>query len=132
MMDSKVQSQNALAWHARRLVGAARYSWQGIAAAWRGEAAFRLEMAMLAVALPLAAWLPVEPASRGLMMFSALMIPAVELMNSGLEALVDRVGTERHELSGRAKDMGSAAVLFACLGAVAAWACALWPLARLQ
>jgi diacylglycerol kinase (ATP) len=128
-MDGHEQNENALAFHAKRLVGAARYSWQGIVAAWRGEAAFRLEMVMLAIALPLASWLPVDTAGRALLMMSALMIPAVELMNSGLEALVDRVGTERHELSGRAKDMGSAAVLFACLAAAAAWICVLWPLA---
>lgn len=128
-MVGQKQNESALAFHAKRLVGASRYSWQGIVAAWNGEAAFRLEMAMLAMALPLAAWLPVEPGSRALLMMSALMIPAVELMNSGLEALVDRVGAERHELSGRAKDMGSAAVLFACFAAASAWICVLWPLA---
>lgn len=87
------------------------YSYHGLCAALKHEAAFRQE-AFLAVVMVLAAfWLDVSRTDRVILIAVTVMVLIVELLNSSLEAVVDRVGTEHHELSGRAKDMGSAAVL---------------------
>ena len=96
-----------------RILKAARYSWQGICAAYRWEAAFRQEFWAAVVMIPLAFWLDVSSVERILLIASVLLVLVVELLNSAIEALVDRVGTDYHELSGRAKDMGSAAVFIA-------------------
>ncbi|MFM1989589.1 MAG: hypothetical protein RJA99_2546 [Pseudomonadota bacterium] len=112
-----------------RLLGATRYSIGGLRAAWRHEAAFRQELAACAVLVPIALWLPVAPLAKLALVASLLLVLIVELLNSALEAVVDRIGVERHELSGRAKDLGSAAVLFALLLVAATWGTVLWPLA---
>lgn len=108
-----------------RLINAFGYSCAGLAAAWRGEAAFRQEMALLAVAVPLGLFLGKTGVDRALLVGSVLLVPVVELLNSAIEAIVDKASPERHELAKRAKDMGSAAVLFALIAAAAVWVCVL-------
>lgn len=122
--DSPFKSRGGL----RRLVGAVRYSVSGLREAWRNEAAFRQEAAACAVLVPLAIWLPVTPLERLLLIGSLGLVLLVELLNSAIEAAVDRVGVERHALSGRAKDLGSAAVMLSLLLAAGTWATVLWPL----
>lgn len=109
-----------------RIIKAAGYSWQGLRAAWRNEAAFRQEGVMTIVAIAIACWLDVDPVTRLLLIGSVVLVMIVEIINSAIEALVDRVGTEYHELSGRAKDMGSAAVLIALIFAAVTWGTLLW------
>lgn len=105
----------------RRLVWAARFSLRGLAAAWRHESAFRQECAVALIALPLALWLGGTAVERALLAGSVGFVLIVELLNSGIEAVVDRIGADEHPLSGRAKDMGSAAVLLAIVVAVMIW-----------
>lgn len=109
-----------------RIVRATVCSWQGFKAAWRHEAAFRQE-ALLAIALiPLGLWLGQGGVERALLAGSVLLVPIAELINSAIETVVDRIGMERHELSGRAKDMGSAVVFLACSLTVMTWCCVLF------
>lgn len=110
-----------------RIVKAAGYSWKGIRAAWKNEAAFRQEGIVAIAAIALACWLDVDPITRVLLIGSVILVMIVEIMNSAIEAVVDRIGPEFHELSGRAKDMGSAAVLLAILLALVTWGTLLWP-----
>ena len=105
-----------------RLIHATRYSWLGLKAAWRCEAAFRQEMVGFLVLAPLALWLPVSGLEKLLLIGSVVALIIVELLNSAVEAVVDRIGDEFHPLSGQAKDMGSAAVLLTLLMAAATWA----------
>ncbi|NLZ18042.1 MAG: diacylglycerol kinase [Desulfobulbaceae bacterium] len=122
-MNDKRQNGQGLA----RIVRATRCSWAGLLAAWENEAAFRQEAIMVIVLLPLALWLGENGVERALLGGSLLLVLIVELLNSSIEAAVDRIGPERHELSGRAKDLGSAAVGCA-IGVVAfVWLCVLWP-----
>ncbi len=111
----------------RRIFQAARYSWAGLRAAFRHEAAFRQELAlgipMIAAALLLA---PSRWAALA-MIASIVLVWVVELLNSAIEALADALSLERHPLLGRAKDLGSAAVLLCMLLAGGTWAVALWP-----
>ncbi|HID46206.1 MAG TPA: diacylglycerol kinase [Chromatiaceae bacterium] len=104
-----------------RLVKAFDYSMQGFAAAFRNEAAFRQEVAASLLLVPLGLWLGQTGMEQALLLGSWILVPIVELLNSALEAVVDRVGAERHELSGRAKDIGSAAVLLSILVAALVW-----------
>jgi diacylglycerol kinase (ATP) len=104
-----------------RLGPAWRNSWQGLRAAWRHEQAFRQEILLVAVMVPLACWLGRTGVERALLLGVLGLILMVELMNSAVEAVVDRLGTERHPLSGRAKDLASAAVLVALLLAAMVW-----------
>jgi diacylglycerol kinase (ATP) len=105
----------------RRLIDATRYSFRGLRHAWVHEPPFRYEVWVLIVAMP-AAWLLGGGAvERALMIGSALLVIVVELINSAIEAVVDRVGLEKHELSGRAKDLGSAAVFCSIVLASAVW-----------
>ena len=105
----------------RRLINALRYSWAGLKAAWRNEEAFRQEVSCCLLLSPPALWLGEDGAERALLIGSLVLIVIVELMNSCIEALVDRIGPERHELSGRAKDLGSAAVFMSLLNATVIW-----------
>lgn len=105
----------------RRIILATVYSWQGLCAAYREEAAFRQEFWAAVVMIPLVFWLDVSAVERILLIGSVLLVLVVELLNSAIEALVDRVGTDHHELSGRAKDMGSAAVALALLITLLTW-----------
>jgi diacylglycerol kinase (ATP) len=112
---------------AGRIVAAGRNSWQGIKAAWRLEAAFRQEVLLLGVLLPVALLVPVSGIERVLLAGSLLLVLIVELLNSAIEAVVDRISLDHHELSGRAKDLGSAAVLFSLLLVLLAWSLILLP-----
>lgn len=104
-----------------RLIKATRFSWQGLRAAYQHEEAFRQEVWVLVVAIPLALWLGDGGVEKALLMGSLLLLLIVELLNSAVEAAIDRVGAEHHELSGRAKDMGSAAVLLATINVACVW-----------
>jgi diacylglycerol kinase (ATP) len=104
-----------------RIIKAGQYSWQGLCAAYRHEEAFRQEVWVLIVAIPLALWLGDDGLEKALLIGSLLLLLIVELLNSAIEAVVDRIGTERHELAGRAKDMGSAAVTIAIINVLVLW-----------
>ena len=93
-----------------RLWKACGYSLAGFRAAWRWEAAFRQEVALTVALFPAALWLARTPLEFALLFGSCLLVLIVELLNSAVEAVTDRIGEERHELSARAKDLGSAAV----------------------
>jgi diacylglycerol kinase (ATP) len=110
----------------RRLWDAVGFSILGLKAAWNHEAAFRQELVMTLVLLPAAWWLGVTMMQRGVLIFSLLFVLIVELLNSAIETVVDRIGAERHPLSGRAKDMGSAAVMLALIAAATVWAIVAW------
>ncbi len=112
----------------KRIFLAGGYSLAGLSAAYRQEAAFRQELLLAVVLIPLACWLRVAPLERMLMIATLLLVLVVELLNSAIEAVVDRIGSEHHELSGRAKDMGSAAVLISLLLTAYVWGTATWPL----
>lgn len=118
-------NQQARGW--RRLVNAWRYSRRGFRAAYQHEEAFRQEVWALTPLLPLGLWLGASPVERALLIGSLLLVPIVELLNSAIEANVDRVGLEHHELSGRAKDIASAAVFLVIVFATIVWALILIP-----
>ena len=104
-----------------RIVNATRYSWQGLRAAYRHEEAFRQEVWVCLFLLPLGLYLGADGVEKSLLVASVLLLPLVEAVNSAIEAAIDRIGKEHHELSGRAKDMGSAAVALAIAIAVSVW-----------
>ncbi|HJV00923.1 MAG TPA: diacylglycerol kinase [Burkholderiaceae bacterium] len=106
----------------KRILSAFFYSLDGLKAAWRHEHAFRQELALFAVGTVVALALRISPFEKLLLIGVLVLVLIVELINSALEAVVDRVSLERHPLSKNAKDFGSAAVLLACLLAAAAWA----------
>ncbi|MEF1327155.1 diacylglycerol kinase [Vibrio sp. M260121] len=105
----------------QRILKASIYSLQGLKAALKHEAAVRQELALLIVSVLLLCWLDVSQIERIVMLGTVVLVLIVELINSAIEAVVDRIGVERHELSGRAKDIGSAAVFVALLFAAFAW-----------
>lgn len=105
----------------RRLFNAFGYSLDGFKAAYKHEDAFRQEVLLAAILIPLALYLEQAALNRALMIGSVLLVLIVELLNSAIEAVVDRVSIERHELAKRAKDIGSAAVFIALANVVAIW-----------
>jgi diacylglycerol kinase (ATP) len=105
----------------RRLARALDYSWNGLWWAVRNETSFRQEVIALAVFVPVALWLGESHVEQVLLIGSLLLLLIVELLNSGLEAAVDRAGEEFHHLAGRAKDLGSAAVLLAIIHTCLIW-----------
>jgi len=109
-----------------RIMWASRYSYRGIAAAFRHEAAFRQELTAMLILLPFAFWLGETAVQYILLIAPCILVIIVELMNSAIEAIVDRIGPEMHELSGRAKDMGSAAVLLSLLLVILSWGFIAW------
>jgi diacylglycerol kinase (ATP) len=109
-----------------RIRRAGQYSLSGLRAALSTEAAFRQELIVALVLAPLGVWLGRSGIERTLLVGSLVLVLIVELLNSAVESVVDRVGLERHVLSGRAKDMGSAAVLLAILLVVMTWGFILW------
>ena len=109
-----------------RVIHAAGYSWAGLKAAYTGESAFRQETWLCVIAAPLAFWLAKTWEQAALLLGSLLVVLIVELLNSAIEAVVDRVSFERHELSKRAKDIASAAVLMALVLAAGIWGSAIW------
>lgn len=116
-MESPFKGKTGL----RRIWNAFHYSLDGLSAAYRHEDAFRQETWLALVALPLALWLGESTLERVMMIGSVLLVLIVELVNSAIEATVDRVSLERHQLAKRAKDIGSAAVLIALINAAVVW-----------
>lgn len=112
----------------RRIASAMRYSLAGLRSAWKHEHAFRQEIAVIVPATVGALLLPVTPLEKLLLAASMALVLIVELLNSAVEAIVDRVSLERHPLSKNAKDFGSAAVMLAVLLSAACWAVVLWGL----
>ena len=104
-----------------RVWNAFHYSMAGLAAAYRNEDAFRQEVWLSALLIPVALVLPASAVGKALMVASVLLVVIVELINSAVEAAVDRVSLERHHLAKRAKDIGSAAVFVALVNVVAVW-----------
>ena len=112
----------------RRIAGAVRYSLAGLRSAWKHEHAFRQELCVVLPATVVALLLPVAALEKLLLVATMVLVLVVELLNSAIEAVVDRVSLERHPLSKNAKDFGSAAVMLAVLLSAAAWAVVLWGL----
>jgi diacylglycerol kinase (ATP) len=106
----------------RRVFNAFGYSMKGLRATFKNEEAFRQELLLCLVLAPVAVWLGKTGLERAVMIATLFLVLIVELLNSGLEALTDRVGYEHHKLSGRAKDMGSAAVLLSIVNVIVVWA----------
>jgi diacylglycerol kinase (ATP) len=104
-----------------RIIKATGYSWQGLCAAYRNEAAFRQEMWLCVVMIPLGLYLGNNGIEKALLVVSVFLLPMFEILNSAVEAVVDRFGEEQHELSGRAKDMASAAVALAIVLMATVW-----------
>jgi len=109
-----------------RLMRATGYSISGLQAAYRGESAFRQEFWLGVVLVPLAFWVGRDWVEIALLIGSVMLMLIVELLNSGIEAVVDRVSFELHDLSKRAKDLASAAVMLSVLLCLGVWAAALW------
>ncbi len=105
----------------RRIINAFRYSFAGYKAAWMNEEAFRQECIIGIFVLPAGLWLGRTMTQRALLIGVYLIIPLIELLNAAIESIVDRLGPERHLLSGRAKDLGSAAVLLSICMAIIVW-----------
>ena len=118
MQESPFKGKTGL----RRLINAAGYSAAGLRAAFRHEDAFRQEVVAAVVLIPLALWLGHSGSERALLCFSVLAVLIVELVNSAIEATVDRISLENHQLAKRAKDIGSAAVMVALFNALLVWA----------
>jgi len=110
-----------------RILKATIWSMQGLRAAWLHESSFRLEVYLLAVMGPLALWLGQTGVERALLLGSCLLVLSVELLNSSIEAVIERYGAEFHELAGRAKDMGSAAVFVLMMNVLLVWGLVLGP-----
>ncbi|NAX18705.1 MULTISPECIES: diacylglycerol kinase [unclassified Vibrio] len=111
----------------KRLFYATGYSIQGLKAAWLNEAAIRQETVTSILLITITFFLPVTKIEQIMMIGCLVLVVIVELMNSAVEAVVDRIGNEWHELSGRAKDIGSAAVLIALIFSAFTWMFILWP-----
>ncbi len=110
----------------RRLVNATFFSMAGLRAAWQHEAAFRQELILVAILLPTSFWLGTNAVERVLLIGSLMIVLIAELLNSALEAVVDRISADHHELSRRAKDMGSAAVFVALVLCGICWGIIGW------
>lgn len=110
-----------------RILKAAMWSWQGLRAAWLHESSFRLEVCLFVLLTPLAWWLGGTPMERALLIGSMLLVISIELLNSAIEAVIERYGPEYHELAGRAKDMGSAAVFVLMMNVLLCWGLILVP-----
>jgi diacylglycerol kinase (ATP) len=116
-MESPYKGKTGL----RRIFNAARYSVDGLIAAARNEDAFRQELVIAAVFVPLAFWVGRNGLERAVLIGSVLLVLIVELLNSAIEATVDRISFENHHLAKRAKDIGSAAVMLALACAALTW-----------
>ncbi len=112
----------------KRILGAIGYSMEGLTSAWKGEQAFRQELLLVVPATIVALLLPIVPLEKLMLIGVLVLVLIVELINSAIEAVVDRVSLERNPLSKNAKDFGSAAVFLTVLLAAATWAVVVWPL----
>ncbi len=110
----------------RRLRRAAGHSLAGLRQAWEGEEAFRIEVVLFVLTTPLALWFGEDGVERAVLIGSVVFLMTVELLNSAVEAAVDRIGLEHHPLSGRAKDIASAAVFLAIVLVPMTWLLVLW------
>ena len=110
----------------QRIIWASYYSYRGIRAALQHEAAFRQEFVLMLILIPLAFWLGETVEQQLLLIGPCILVVVAELINSAIEAVVDRIGPERHVLSGQAKDMGSAAVFFCLILVVVSWGLIGW------
>lgn len=110
-----------------RMLKATKWSLQGLRAAWLHESSFRLEVCLFVVLAPLGWWLGQDGLERALLVGCLMLVLVVELLNSAIEAVIGRYGDEHHELAGRAKDMGSAAVFVAMLNVLVVWGALLLP-----
>lgn len=117
MSESEFKSTDGL----KRIAGAMKYSTQGLTHMIRHEAAFRQELIACCVLVPLALWLPLGAVEKLLLLGAVALVLITEIINSAIEAVVDRVSLERHPLAGRAKDMGSAAVFLAVIWGAVVW-----------
>lgn len=111
----------------KRLFLASKYSWQGLLSGLKSEAALRQEGAAMLILLPATFLFDVSALEQALMIFSVLLVFIVELLNTAVEVAIDRISPEFHELSGKAKDIASAAVFFSLFTVVFVWAVILWP-----
>lgn len=116
-MESPYKGKTGL----RRLINALGYSLAGLKAAYKNEDAFRQETVMATVLIPLALYLGTSPMMRAMMIGAVLLVMIVELLNSSIEATVDRISLENHRLAARAKDIGSAAVLMSLVNLAVVW-----------
>ncbi|QYJ73801.1 MULTISPECIES: diacylglycerol kinase [Shewanella] len=112
----------------RRVIRATGFSFKGLKSAWVHEAAFRQELILACVMVPLALWLDVSTVEKLLMIMAVFIVLITELLNSAIEAVVDRIGDEIHPLSGQAKDIASAAVFMSLALCTLVWAFILLPL----
>ena len=110
-----------------RIFKAAIWSMQGLRAAWLHESSFRLEVYLFVMLAPLGLWLGQSGIERALLVGSMLLVLSIELLNSAVEAVIGRYGDEHHEMAGRAKDMGSAAVFVLMLNVMLVWGCIVGP-----
>jgi len=110
----------------RRIINATFFSFAGIKTAWQNEAAFRQESLLCVVLIPAGVWLGQNAVERALLIGSCLIVLIVELLNTAVEFVVDRVGTDHHRLSGQAKDLGSAAVFMSLVVVVVIWVLIGW------
>jgi diacylglycerol kinase (ATP) len=110
----------------RRIVNATFFSFAGLKTAWRNEAAFRQEAALCGLLIPAGLWLGQNAVERVLLIASCVLVLIVELLNTAVELIVDRVGTGHHRLSGQAKDVGSAAVFMSLVLLFVVWGLIAW------
>ena len=110
-----------------RIFKATIWSLQGLRAAWLHESSFRLEVYLFVVLAPVALWLGADGVERALLVGSMTLVLSAELLNSAVEAVIERYGAEHHELAGRAKDMGSAAVFVLMMNVLLVWGLVLGP-----
>ena len=110
-----------------RIIHALGYSLIGLRAAFRNEAAFRQELLLAIVMIPAGIYLGSDPVEKALLIAVVLLVLIVELLNSAVETVINRIGDEHHELAGRAKDMGSAAVLISLILVLSIWFLILYP-----
>ena len=122
-MDAPYKSKSGLV----RIWRAFFYSLAGFSAALKYEHAFRQELFLVLVLLPLAVFLPLSIGEKALLISTLLLVLVVELLNSAIEAVVDRISLENHDLSKRAKDLGSAAVFLSCVIVIVIWGCIAGP-----
>lgn len=115
----------------KRIINAFGFSLLGLRAAFKNESAFRQELAFCVILIPVSFWLGQTTVERALLIGALLLVLIVELVNSAIEAIVDRIGSDHHELSGRAKDIGSAAVLLSLVNSTIIWGLIIldhWPI----